>query len=71
MKAVNGNRTLPNAREVQRVLNYLGNPKTLSQICGESGMHPSKVRPAIRILCARHLIVEVGCDPDVFVRVGA
>ena len=69
MKQYNGRRTLPNTAETADILRRLGSPKTVSQLSDESGMHPLKVVPAIRILAARHLVVEVDTDPQVYVRV--
>lgn len=71
MKEVWGQRILPNAAEVEDILRRLCYPKTISQLSAESGMHPFKVAPAVRILAAKHLIVEVDADPEVFVRVRA
>lgn len=71
MKEVWGQRILPNAAEVEDILRRLCYPKTISQLSAESGMHPFKVVPAVRILAAKHLIVEVDTDPEVFVRVRA
>ena len=71
MRRYGGNRTLPNDEEVREVLHRLGSPKTVSQISAESGMHPLRVVPAIRILAAKHLIIEVDTDPQVFLRVRA
>ena len=71
MKEVWGDRILPNAAEVEDILRRLCYPKTVSQLSAESGMHPFKVAPAVRILAAKHLIVEVDTDPEVFVRVRA
>ena len=71
MKEVWGERSLPNAEEVEDILRRLCYPKTVSQLSAESGMHPFKVAPAVRILAAKHLIVEVDTDPEVFVRVRA
>lgn len=69
MKEVWGKRTMPNVEEVEVIRRMLRYPKTVSQLSDESGMHPLKVVPAIRILAARHLIVEVDTDPQVYVRV--
>ena len=71
MKEVWGQRILPNAAEVEDILRRLCYPQTMSQLSAESGMHPFKVAPAARILAAKHLIVEVDTDPEVFVRVRA
>ena len=71
MKEVWGKRTMPNAEEVEVIRRMLRYPKTVSQLSDESGMHPLKVVPAIRILAARHLIVEVDTDPQIYVRVRA
>lgn len=71
MKEVWGDRILPNAAEVEDIRRRLSYPKTISQLSAESGMHPFKVAPAVRILAAKHLIVEVDTDPEVFVRVRA
>lgn len=69
MKFYEGRRTLPNAAEVADILRRLGSPKTVSQLSSESGMHPLKVTPALRILSAKHLIIETDTDPDRFMRV--
>lgn len=69
MKAIGGRRTMPNAREVREVLSRLGSPKTIAQLSAESGMHPMRVTPAVRSLCARHLVIEADSDPVRFVRV--
>lgn len=71
MKQAGGQRILPNTAETEDILRRLCYPKTVSQLSAESGMHPHKVVPAIRILAAKHLIVEVDTDPEVFVRVRA
>lgn len=71
MKEVWGQRILPNAAEVEDIFRRLCYPKTISQLSAESGMHPFKVAPAVRILAAKHLIVEVDTDPEIFVRVRA
>lgn len=71
MKEVWGERTLPNAEEVETIHRMLCYPKTVSQLSAESGMHPLKVAPAIRILAAKHLVIEVDTDPDIFVRMRA
>lgn len=71
MKFVGGRRTLPNTAEVEDILRRLRSPKTISQLSAESGMHPLKVAPAVRILAAKHLVIEVDTDPDIFVRVRA
>ncbi len=71
MKYVGGRRTLPNSAEVEDILRRLKSPKTISQLSAESGMHPTKVAPAIRALAAKHLVIEVDTDPDIFVRVRA
>lgn len=71
MKFYGGLRTLPNTAETEDILRRLGSPKTVSQLSAESGMHPLKVVPAIRILAAKHLIIEVDTDPQVYVRVMA
>lgn len=71
MRHVGGRRTLPNQCEVEDILRRLCSPKTISQLSAESGMHPLKVVPAIRILSLKHLIIEVDTDPQVFVRVRA
>lgn len=71
MKEVWGQRILPNSAEVEDILRRLCYPKTVSQLSAESGMHPLKVAPAIRILAAKHLVIEVDTDPDIFVRVRA
>lgn len=71
MRRIGGCRTLPNQCEVEDILRRLRSPKTISQLSAESGMHPLKVAPAIRILAAKHQIIEVDTDPQVFVRVRA
>ena len=71
MKEVWGERTLPNAEEVETIHRMLCYPKTVTQISDESGMHPSRVVSAMRILSFRRMIVEVDTDPEVFVRVRA
>lgn len=70
MRRIGGCRTLPNRCEVEDILRRLRSPKTISQLSAESGMHPLKVAPAIRILAAKHQIIEVDTDPEIFVRVG-
>ena len=70
MRHIGGCRTLPNRCEVEDILRRLRSPKTISQLSAESGMHPLKVAPAIRILAAKHQIIEVDTDPEIFVRVG-
>ena len=69
MKFYGGIRTLPNTAETEDILRRLGSPKTVSQLSAESGMHPLRVAPAIRILAAKHLIIEVDTDPDTYLRV--
>ena len=69
MKEVWGKRTMPHAEEVEVIRRMLRYPKTVSQLSDESGMHPLKVVPAIRILSLKHLIIEVDTDPQVYVRV--
>ncbi|MGN0138050.1 MAG: hypothetical protein ACI381_05525 [Candidatus Methanomethylophilaceae archaeon] len=71
MKFVGGHRTLPNSAEVEDILRRLRSPKTISQLSAESGMHPLKVAPAVRILAAKHQIIEVDTDPDIYVMVSA
>ena len=71
MKEVWGERTLPNAEEVEDILRRLCYPKTVSQLSDESGMHPSRVVSAMRILSFRRMVVEVDTDPEVFVRMRA
>lgn len=71
MRHVGGRRILPNECEVEDILRRLCSPKTISQLSAESGMHPLRVAPAIRILAAKHLIIEVDTDPEIFVRVRA
>ena len=71
MKFYGGIRTLPNNAETEDILRRLCSPKTISQLSAESGLHPLKVVPAIRILSLKHLIIEVDTDPQVFVRVRA
>lgn len=71
MRHYNGERILPNDREVDFILSLLRSPKTISQLSAESGMHPLRVRPAIRILAMKHLIVEVDSDPETYLRVVA
>ena len=70
MRRIGGCRTLPNQCEVEDILRRLRSPKTISQLSAESGMHPLKVAPAIRILAAKHQIIEVDTDPEIFARVG-
>ena len=71
MKEVWGERSLPNAEEVEIIHRMLCYPKTVIQLSDESGMHPSRVVSAMRILSFRHMVIEVDTDPEVFVRVRA
>ena len=70
MRRIGGCRTLPNRCEVEDILRRLRSPKTISQLSAESGMHPLKVAPAIRILAAKHQLLEAAPDPELSVRVG-
>lgn len=71
MKEVWGERSLPNAEEVEIIHRMLCYPKTVTQLSDESGMHPSRVVSAMKVLSYGHKIVEVDTDPEVFVRVRA
>ena len=71
MKEVWGERSLPNAEEVEIIHSMLCYPKTVTLLSDESGMHPSRVASAMRILSFRHMVIEVDTDPEVFVRVRA
>lgn len=71
MKEVWGERSLPNAEEVEIIHRMLCYPKTVTQLSDESGMHPFKVISAMKVLSFRRMIVEVDTDPEVFVRVRA
>lgn len=71
MKEVWGERSLPNAEEVEIIHRMLCYPKTVTQLSDESGMHPSRVISAMKVLSYGHKIVEVDTDPKVFVRVRA
>lgn len=63
---MSGHRTLPNRHEVKTVMAHLRTPKTVSQISAETGMHPSRVVPAIRLLSYKGLVIEVDTDPDLY-----
>ena len=71
MKEVWGERSLPNAEEVEIIHRMLCYPKTVIQLSDESGMHPFKVISAMKVLSYGHKIVEVDSDPEVYVRVRA
>ena len=71
MKEVWGERSLPNAEEVEIIHRMLCYPKTVTQLSDESGMHPSRVVSAMKVLSYGHKIVEVDTDPEVYVRVRA
>lgn len=71
MKEVWGERSLPNAEEVEIIHRMLCYPKTVTQLSDESGMHPSMVVSAMRVLSFRRMVIEVDTDPEVFVRVRA
>lgn len=71
MKAVCGSRVLPCKREVDKVLRYLQNPKTIIQIATESHLDQDTVASAIRILAAKHLVIEVDSDPELYLAVRA